>query len=216
MPKLIDENIIQLEFADLWRRVILDRPATPAPRAAGYHLSGVLAPIARHIGVLKKDEPLEEEMPNMIALGIMWEEFAASFYPDLIWQPGAVSVQTGGRELWMTCDGLSTLSTPFGGHFGKHAVQGREFKLTRKYVRKGEEFLKEWLWMHQARGYGYGYDCLLWQWDVMHIYGGDKEFGHGPVYKQYVVEFTPQECEQTIRMVGKHLHLAQPEPGIAA
>ena len=88
MPTLIDESVVSLEFVDLTARQPIARPTKPLSRAPGVHQSGIIKYIAEKIGKLKPGEPLEEEMPTLIALGYAWEEFAVSLYPEIVWQPG--------------------------------------------------------------------------------------------------------------------------------
>ena len=109
MPTLISETDVKLERSDLLRRVALPRDVgpdgfiVPPARTSGLHLSGLLRYIATKSKIGAYLEQLaEEDMPLRWAMGHAWEEFAASLYPDMTWQPGEIH-----DPLVMNCDGLS-------------------------------------------------------------------------------------------------------------
>jgi hypothetical protein len=212
MPTLLAEHNVNFDFADLWARVPISRPPSPLGRRPGVHQSGILKYIAEATGKLKPGEPLEEEMPLIFALGHAWEEYAVSFYPEIDWQPGEIVVD----GIAMNCDGLLAPGmTPKGSGtcgFWKY-TQLEEFKFTFKAV--PEDFLTDdrfWTWQHQARGYCHGYGPRVCRWHVLHVHeAGFKKFW--PVYRQYVVEWTEQEIEQTWRLLMKYRDRADKEKG---
>lgn len=212
MPTLLEETDIKLDFADLAKRHPVVRPhvngksVVQAERAAGVHQSGVLQYIARAIKILKPDERDEEEYPLIWALGQAWEEFAASLYPEMEWQPGEVEL----NGIWRTCDGLNTADAPWLDIDGEPMLE--EFKATYKRLRTGAEFLKEWMWMHQGRGYCSAYQVRLCRWHVFYVKGDYQTFG--PVYRRYLVRFTDQEIEQTEAMLVKNRDHSRAEGAI--
>lgn len=208
MPELLDERVVTLEFDDLHRRVLLSKPVVPLPRTVGVHQSGILCHIARNIGILKPGELDEEEYPLLWALGAAWEEYAASFYPDMEWQPGELTVD----DISMNADGLSCGRIENVMTFGDPFLE--EFKFTFKGVATGAEFLKDkkwWLWLKQAAGYCHGYGTRVVRWHVCHVRGDYKSFG--PVYRQYVVRFSDREIAQNWQMLLNNRDAVQPETG---
>jgi len=198
VPVLLSARTITLEFADLFKRRPIVRPAKPSSRYPGAHQSDILAYIARKIGELKPGEELEEDMPWRMAMGNMWEEFYFSLLPDSDWQPGEI-VQDG---IAVNADGI-TSGFPVGFIAGQ--PDGRvetiieETKCTEKKFRTGDQFLSEWMWMHQGRAYCYVYGPRIVRWTVM-FYRGDYR-GSGPIVGEYIVEFSDKEVQQTWGML---------------
>jgi hypothetical protein len=195
MPVLLAEQIVSIEFADLLTRTPIVRPARPPVRAEGAHQSDILAHVAQKVGWLDPGERPEEDMPIIWCVGCAWEEWAASLYPDMEWQPGE-----------LTADGIS------GNADGLTAdpLQIEEFKASYKSCGSlnpdtpppPDYFLKEkkfQMWQHQGRAYCYLYGPRVVRWHVLHIRSDYKTFG--PTYKQYIVEFTDAEVEQTWSML---------------
>jgi hypothetical protein len=160
--------------------------------------------VARSIGKLKPGEPLEEDMPGRISLGIMWEEFYFSLVPDVDWQPGELTV-----------DGISVNADGIGSYFNEELGIWdypclEETKCTEKKVRTGPELMAdEWMWMHQGRAYCHCYGLDTVRWTIM-FYRGDWR-GSGPVCKQYVIRFTPHEVRSTWDMLLNNKDGVQPE-----
>lgn len=214
MPRLLEEVQIKLDRLDLHKRLRLSRLSTGkgllqvAERSKGVHVSGILKPLAVAAKQLKPGEVLEEELPVLWALGIAWEEFVCSLYPDMDYQPGELC-----RDgVWMTCDGINMLP-----HIGILASNDtwedvaaiEECKLTFKKEKQGKDFLSEWMWMHQGRAYCAGYGPLLVRWHVCYLRGDYKVFG--PTYWRYLVEFSEREVETTWNMLVANKGLAVPE-----
>lgn len=195
MPVVLEETEVKLERADLEKRVPIKR--TALVRSPGIHLSGVLRYIAETSGILRPVDDLDEELPLRMVLGLAWEEFAVSLYPAIFYQPG----EAHRDGVAMTCDGID-----FAQADGRRL---EEFKATWKRVRSGEQLLRDWLWMHQGRGYckGYGVDRVRW-----HVYYVNGDYrGSGPIYMRYLVEFTAEEIDQTWYMVLANRDKAEPE-----
>lgn len=201
MPKLLEETTIDLDRADLLSRSPIARPVSSRGRliepvrTKGIHLSGVLRYVAIESGLMKVAESIQEELlPLRMALGLAWEEFAVSLYPEIHWQPGEISPE----GIAMTCDGHSYSEDQ--GHF---RLCLEEFKLTWKKVRTGDELLRdEWYWMQQGRGYCWGYDARLIHWHVCYVNGDYR--GSGPIYKRYLVELSDQDVESTRSLIFKN------------
>src|SRR3954462_3934984 len=94
MAQLLEETEVKIELVDLLKRSPIIRPTDKRgvvkvdKRSKGVHLMAILRYCAIEAKILKPGEPLEEDLPLWMALGMAWEEFAASFYPDMQWQPG--------------------------------------------------------------------------------------------------------------------------------
>jgi hypothetical protein len=193
MPIILDETKISLERTDLRSRSPIARPMTKKghlvepTRSSGIHLSGILRYVALEGGLMRALADLdEEEMPLRMALGLAWEEFAVSLYPEIDWQPGEL-IEEG---IAMTCDGISSY---------QDAPCLEEFKLTWKKVREGRDFVDEWYWMHQGRGYLWGYGFRFCRWHVAFINGDYR--GSGPIYMRYLLQFSDEEIEKTGKML---------------
>ena len=218
MPTLLAENTVQLQFSDLLTRVPIRRPSLPPARAVGAHQSEILAYIARKVGWLKPGEKEEEEYPLLWALGCAWEEWAASLYAGMEWQPGEVTVD----GISGNADGLS--DDPV------YGAVVEEFKLTYKSAVSGAEFLTDKryrMWQHQGRAYLKGYLGAdqeggsgsgsgegsggggVVRWHVCHVRNDYHEFG--PVYKQYVVWFSAKEVRETWAMLTRFREEAMAE-----
>jgi hypothetical protein len=204
MPTLLSESVVSIEFADLARRRPIDRPTRSLLRHKGWHQSGVLAYIAREVGWLKPGEPLEDELPGRLALGIMWEEFYFSLEPSTtIWQPGEVVKD----RIAMNADGIG----PWKGAGRNERAVMVETKCTEKKVREGEEFLQEKMWMYQGMNYLSGYGPIGYDGDelssivryVVNFYRGDYR-GSGPIVKEYAVEFGEEEVKSAWRLMLKY------------
>jgi hypothetical protein len=199
MPTLISETDVKLERSDLLRRIVLPRQTdsngfiVPPPRTPGLHLSGLLKYIAQKVKITTYLEQIaEEDLPLRWAMGMAWEEFAASLYPAMVWQPGEVT-----DPVIMTCDGITT-------GVDQHGIEDEglpfvieEFKCNRAKKYKGADLItKKWLWMQQGLGYCLGYGTEYVRWHVL----GAFEFPD-PIYTQYLVQFSRQELDVCARMI---------------
>lgn len=202
MPTLLKAERLIIEFKDLNARRPLERPEEPPARDPGAHQSEILAYVARNIGKLKAGEKLEEDIPERMLMGYMWEEFYFSMLTNVIWQPGE-AVEDG---IAVNCDGIGA-----GG--GEDVCWAEEWveetKCTSKKVKTGEEFLEEWMWMHQGRAYGYVYGPKVVRWAILYFMGDYR--GSGPVIMRYTVQFSDKEVEQTWRMLTKNKDAAMAE-----
>lgn len=205
--QLLEETEIRIEIADLAKRVSLVRPVSQ-PRSKGWHLSGVLKYCAVQAKIMKPGEPLEEELPLMMALGIAWEEFAASLYPDMIWQPG----EECRDQVYGTPDGISVMESPPG--FDDDWLRLEEFKFTRKKAKHGDDIFKDWMWMQQIRGYlgmssiGLG-DTHIARLHVCYLNGDYKP--QEAKYIRYLLCFTQEEIEKTWVMINKNKFKSEKE-----
>ena len=193
MPTLISETDVKLERADLLRRVPLPRSVSAdgfliePPRAPGLHLSGLLRYVAQKSKITAYiNDVAEEDLPIRWMLGRVFEEFAASLFPDMVWQPYECQ-----SPLIMNCDGISVL--PDG-------LVLREFKFNRAKKYSGADLLKKkTVWMWQGMGYCLGYGATRVQWEVMSVMEWPD-----PLWTQYLVEFSEKELEGMQRMIDSN------------
>jgi hypothetical protein len=215
MPLLLERTEIGLEQLDVANRTLqlkhnknTGKIEIPA-RSSGIHMSGILRPLgiaAKELKDWDRDGDGDDKtIPGLWTLGNAWEEYCASLYPDMDYQPGEVECD----GIFMTCDGINVI--------GNNAII-EEFKFTTKKPRIEQEFLDEWMYMHQGRAYCYGYGdrgsaIRLVRWHVMHIPGW--KYGP-PTYWRYLVEFTEKEIRQTWAMLVNNKDAAEKETHIPA
>ena len=198
MPTLIAETNVALEQSDLANRIVLPRTVgpngriVPPARTRGLHLSGLIkycaekTRITAYIKDAAEEDAIERgHMPLRWALGHAWEEFAASLYPTMLWQPGEES-----DPVLMTCDGCTSPD----GDYKDIIIE--EFKFSRgKYV-KGTDLLKRWAWMRQGAGYCLGYGPRHVRWNVCWCMNWPD-----PVYTRYLVRFEEKEIAEMAQMI---------------
>lgn len=194
MPTILEQTDVELTRSDLERRTphIATRPAK---RKRGCHVSNVLRYIAVEAGNKAWAKDLEDdELPLRMALGLMWEEFAVTLYPEIRWQPDEMECE----GLILNIDGLST--TPIN---GMDFDCDEEFKFTAKKAKSAEDFMRdEWAWLHTARAYCYGWDTNVTRFHVGHYMGNYR--GSGPIYRRYAFQFTEAEIYLTWAMLQKN------------
>jgi hypothetical protein len=191
MPTLISETDVRLERSDLLRRIQLPRSVSadgfivPPPRTPGLHLSGLLKYVAQKSKITSYiDQVSDEDLPIRWMLGVIFEEFAASLMPEMIWQPGEVT-----DPVIMTCDGAQLDED------GNSVI--KEFKFNRAKKYSGADLLKKkWLWMQQGLGYCLGYGPCRVEWNVMSVMEWPD-----PVWTRYLVEFSDKELGDMRRMI---------------
>lgn len=207
--EVIEHSIISLTADDLRRRTLIDRNKQSAPRTKGIHLSGILKYLAYSPGGAlddpkkKQQEPtdFEETYPTVVACGHMWEEFAVSMYPTMIWQPGEMERD----EIYGTSDGV-TFDQEVWVPGTKHAERvdiNEEFKFTTKGTRNPYDV---WWWQRQALGYCAmnGIECT--RWHVLWAHGGYQgaRWEHFPVYTRTLVRWTEKEIEGWWKVIVKN------------
>ena len=198
MPTLISETDVKLERADLLRRVPLPRSVSvdgfliPPARTPGLHLSGLLRYVAQKSKITAYiNDVAEEDLPIRWMLGQVFEEFAASLFPDMVWQPYECQ-----SPLIMNCDGISVGN----GLPGEVLLTIREFKFNRAKKYSGADLLKKkTVWMWQGMGYCIGYGATRVQWEVMSVMEWPD-----PLWTQYLVEFSEKELEGMQRMIDSN------------
>lgn len=205
---VLDTSEMKLTAQDLRLRVRHQIPKG-GERTPGVHLSGVLDYIAEASGLFKnaKGQPgqdFEENYPTIMAMGVAWEEFAASLYPEMAWQPGEWSRD----EIYGTPDGLSIIQS--------HHVATRtstdtplieEFKFTTKKLQPVESC---WKYVRQGMGYCAMSGFRHVRYHVCWVHG-DYQGGHWPVYTRTLLEFTDDEIEKFWRVVVKNKEKARRE-----
>lgn len=200
--EMLEEIELKLELSDMDRRIILPRLATPDgfiqqhPRSAGVHMSGILKPLAVAAKQLKSYDLEEDEYPLMWALGVAWEEFVASLYETMSYQPGEVIVD----GIAMTCDGINWLP-----QYEENCIE--EMKST--YESSANPI--SWMKQQQGKEYCYGYGPRIVRWHSCHLRGDYKSWK--PCYMRRTVRFTDKEVEQTHQMFVKNKALGIPEKG---
>lgn len=200
-----------------------DQDGTQVSRSPGVHLTTITRYIAKQSGLLKvetqrfvgkdvlisdeEEDRLEEKrklglspsqkIPLRMALGMAWEEWAAHLYPDMVWQPGEMSLE----GVAMTPDGVTerTKTQP---------LTVDEFKCTYKSsLVKGSprDIRMEWLWLAQVKAYCLCLRTLGARVHVLYVNGGYR-FGEGevPEYRVYGVQFTRQELEANWGLVMRN------------
>jgi len=213
--EVLEHVIISLTADDLRRRVLIDRLKLNSPRTSGVHLSGILKYLAYSPGGAladgkAKSEPcdFEETYPTIVACGVMWEEMAASLYPDMNWQPGEMER----NGIYGTLDGLTTdvEVLPERSKRSIHVTVNEEFKFTTKGMRPPQDV---WWWKRQALGYCAmnGVDCT--RWHVLWAHGGyqGKRWEHFPVHTRTLVQWTEEEIEGWWKTVLKNKEKAKAE-----
>ncbi len=183
-------NVISAETINLTAAVLRGRVRHGLPkggeRTPGVHLSGVLDFVADASGLFKtqKGQPgqdFEENYPTIMAMGVAWEEFAVSLYPDMAWQPGEWSRD----EIYGTPDGLSTLDDT-------DIVVVEEFKFTTK---KQQPVKQCWKYVRQGMGYCAMSGFRHVRYHVCWVHG-DYSGGHWPIYTRTLLEFSDEEIEK--------------------
>jgi hypothetical protein len=199
MPTLISETDVKLERGDLVRRVPLPRSVSvdgfmvPPARTHGLHLSGLLRYVAQKSKITAYiNDVAEEDLPIRWMLGQVFEEFAASLYPDMVWQPYECQ-----SPVIMNCDGISTYDSDT---TGDTCLLIREFKFNRARKYAGADLLKKkTVWMWQGMGYCLGYGATRVQWEVMSVMEWPD-----PLWTQYLVEFSEKELEGMERIIDSN------------
>jgi hypothetical protein len=197
MPTLISETDVKLERNDLLRRVVLPRAVSsdgfivPPTRTPGLHLSGLLRYVAQKSKITAYiNDVAEEDLPIRWMLGQVFEEFAVSLFPDMVWQPYECQ-----SPLIMNCDGISVSHDE--GPFAFNGILIREFKFNRAKKYSGADLLrKKTVWMWQGMGYCLGYGATRVQWEVMSVMEWPD-----PLWTQYLVEFSDKELRGMERMI---------------
>jgi hypothetical protein len=193
MPTLISETDVRLERSDLQRRVPLPRSVSadgfliPPARTSGLHLSGLLRYVAQKSKITAYiNDVAEEDLPIRWMLGQVFEEFAASLFPFMVWQPGEVDT-----PVIMTPDGVSVED---------YGLLLHEFKFNRAKKYSGADLLKKkTVWMWQGMGYCLGYGANRVVWNVMSVMEWPD-----PLWTQYLVEFSDKELEGMQRMIDSN------------
>ena len=193
MPTLISETDVKLERGDLLRRVPLPRSVSadgflvPPARTPGLHLSGLLRYVAQKSKITAYiNDAAEDDLPIRWILGHMFEEYAASLFPDMRWAPDEVK-----DPVIMTMDGLSA---------ELYGLLIHEFKFNRAKKYSGADLIKKkTVWMWQGMGYCLGHAANRVLWNVMSVMEWPD-----PLWTQYLVEFSDKELEGMQRMIDSN------------
>jgi hypothetical protein len=150
-------------------------------------LSGLLRYVAQKSKITAYiNDVAEEDLPIRWMLGQVFEEFAASLFPFMIWQPGEIDT-----PVIMTPDGVSVED---------YGLLLHEFKFNRAKKYAGADLLKKkTVWMWQGMGYCLGYGASRVVWNVMSVMEWPD-----PLWTQYLVEFSEKELEGMRRMIDSN------------
>lgn len=173
-------------------------------RSPGIHLSGVLRYIGINQKIIKGVDPVtgkwigdsgadlnEEDMPLRMVLGMAWEEYAATLYPEMNWQPGELCKDS----ITGSPDGVTLIEID-----GEEVPVIEEFKLTWKSARQG--ILKQTMWLWQGAGYCIMYGTNWCRFNILYVNGEYEKFGMGgPVYRRYLVYYSDRELAGIWAMV---------------
>jgi len=175
VPTLLSETEVKLEWSDLATRK--PRRERVLVRASGDHLKAIVVHALSKAGLLDCRE--DDFGPLYAALGVAWEYFAVSLYPDMDWQPGEVEKD----GVFGNPDGLSLAAD------GSGVLE--EFKLTWKSRRPHEEssvrVCVERQWMWQLSGYLYMMGLTRARLHVFYVNGDYRP--PRPRYFVYEIEF---------------------------
>lgn len=196
MPKLLEITQVKFELDDLTQRTPIIRE--PEPRSKGIHVSGVIKHCAVAAKILKPGEPLEEELPMRMALGIAWEEFLASLYPETGWWPG----EFWDEGVYMNPDGTYLLP-----NISRELVV-EEVKLTWKKPRSADEILNEKIWCWQMMSYCRVLESRLCRLHAGYVNGSNWK---GPEYWRYLIQFSDKEIDQNWQMIQNNKDGAEKE-----
>jgi hypothetical protein len=182
------------------------------PRTPGVHLSGVIRWIAIQMGVLTPDDrdctddrneigqavqrfPLEARLK--MAVGLAWEDWLSSQYPDVMYHPGEMELD----GILMTPDGLHPNETLY------------EFKVTWKSAFKlfneGYDHKSFWMWRAQNMGYLKALGWRKVRQCILYVNGDYR--GSLPQFVELDVEYTQEEIDDNWRLMLKHKHQAEKE-----
>lgn len=197
----------------LTHEMMADRRVMPrinAPRTKGVHVSA----INQRLGIASKkltdsdsdsfpfERMTETHYPLMMALGVGWEEFRASFYRDdeLIWQPGELSRD----QICGTPDGL-IVDGPVMALAGTSITW--ECKRTTKKITTIADH-----WMYQKQGMSYaamGAPRFV-LYEILYVCGNYNR-PYQPAAVSSLVEFNEAECEKWWSIVLREKDKVKPE-----
>lgn len=184
------------------------RTIATQPRTPGVHVQAVNQQLGVAAGKLSNsddsDFPFEKltdtTYPLMMALGVCWEEFRASLFPEdqLIWQPGELE-----RDgILGTPDGLLLYETP-------------AYWECKRTTKKVAPITDMWMYLRQGMSYCAMSHCAVTrvQYDLLFVCG-DYQRPYQPMGTSTIVEFTTAECEAWWSNVLKASKNVKPEGNI--
>ena len=200
--KVLEHSEVSFQWNDMNTRFW--HPRRKPDRSPGIHASDLLRKAAEEMGKLDPEEERDEKMPLRMAIGIMVEEFVASFYPTMNYQPGELEW----NGIYGSPDGI-TSGMSYPGARSKYSTLVEEVKATYKSCRlKGgdekthRDITREWLYTQQVMSYINMYSEMM---DVdpleclgrFHIFyiAGAYTYPLEPRYFRYVVQFEEQELK---------------------
>lgn len=151
-------------------RVDLIPAAIPTPpygdRTPGMHVSRIIRSIAIESKILKTEEAQSLSLIEMgggdeewwasldpiaqlrVAIGMAWEEWYLPKLPDVVYQPGEMTIE----GVYLTHDGESLDLVVYERHRG-YVLAIHECKATYKSTKTVGNFESQWMWMAQIKSY---------------------------------------------------------------
>src|SRR5580692_8137272 len=201
MPTLISQQEVKIEWTDINKLEF--RPRPKRIRSNGIHLSGIIKYVLETSGLLSADD-VTDEMPLRMCVGMAWEDWAVSLWPEMTWQPGE-SVLDG---VVGSPDGWSATGNPSPTVEGAGVLE--EFKATWKSAFTRPDITKEKIWMWQLAGYCKMLEIHDARLHVLWINGTYRP--PAPVYATYVLKFNQAELDRFwSNVVLKNKEKAKPE-----
>lgn len=186
--------------------ISLGPPPSRAPRSPGLHQSHIIQAIAREVGILPKEDWLEElDLIDLsserwwegldavarlrISLGLAWEEWYIPQIPEVVDHPGEMVVD----GIYMTHDGesLDVVFTPS----RTLTLALHEVKLTYKSTRTVGNLLNQWMWIAQMMGYCRALGTRIAHLHVLFVCG-DYTWPMRPKLIRWDIEFTQAELDE--------------------
>jgi hypothetical protein len=175
------------------------------PRSSGVHISGVIRHLGMKHGIVKPDDPANPQ-PELVkqmyfAVGFAWEYYCASRIPNLIHQPGQVTLD----GIAMSPDGITPTDT---------ALDLHEFKAT--WTSSAKPIQERYMWLWQCMSYLAGlsahYNCQCTRAFIHPLYlNGDYRANRHPIYEPVLLEFEWAEIMKNWELMLAYKEYAKPE-----
>jgi hypothetical protein len=168
-------------------------------RSEGVHLSDLVRGVSLRTGHLDAQWADSEINPNVVAVGLAWEEYIArriqrqGSYKGFEFHPGEIEAE----GVYMTCDGVSIPDDP------RVSWRVHEIKCTWKSGKHTPTDDEMWMYLCQLKGYCWGWETI---YGALHVYflNGDYKRdkpGPSPIYHTWNITFTVEELESNWKML---------------
>jgi hypothetical protein len=172
-------------------------------RSSGVHISGIIRQIAVKHGILESVDQSADNIPTRMRwnVGFAWEYYCASHIPNLIHQPGQVTLD----GIAMSPDGITPTDT---------ALDLHEFKAT--WTSSAKPIQERYMWLWQCMGYLAGlsahYNCQCTRAFIHPLYlNGDYRANRHPIYEPVLLEFEWAEIMKNWELMLAYKEYAKPE-----